>query len=193
MIVSEACYSDASYARLVRDETEMRLRLHKHFCFLLLGLFCLISSGCGFHLRGFSDFPRWLDNIAIVIQNTHPDLETLLKAQFEFYHKMVCNIPSQASYLLVLEEDNYREQITNVSASTTPRIFLLTYTVKFSLLASNGRPILASSTVRVTRQLTINNNRLLGSDLEEAVLKNELRKEAAVNIANRLSFVNQRQ
>ncbi|MBA4697274.1 MAG: hypothetical protein H2069_07800 [Legionella sp.] len=166
----------------------MTKHLWQRLYFFILVLACLTTTSCGFQLRGLSDFPSWLNNVAIVIQNANPELENYLKAQFAFYQKTVCKDPSRANYILIIEGDDFREQITNVSASTTPRLFLMTYTVKFSLMSSKGATLISSNVVRITRQLTINNNRLLGSDLEEAVLKNEMRKEAVIQLFNRLAL-----
>ncbi|KTD20433.1 Rare lipoprotein B [Legionella lansingensis] len=150
---------------------------------LILGLL----ASCGFHLRGMTDIPPWLNHVAIVIQNAHRDLDNLLKDQLEAYKIAITDDPTQANYLLIIEKDNYRQEVTNVSASTTPRQYLLTYDVQFSLIKAKGGPIIPSSHVFVTRQLTINNDRILGSDAEETLLKNEMRVEAATQIINRIS------
>lgn len=153
-------------------------------------LLCLLISflaSCGFHLRGTADLPSWLNNIAIVINDAHEDLDTLLKNQLEGYNISVIDNPAQANYLLIIEKDSYKQEITNVSASTAPRQYLLIYEAQFSLVQVKGRPIISSSRVFVTRQITINNDRILGSDAEETLLKNEMRADAAMQIVNRLS------
>ncbi|ASQ45767.1 LPS-assembly lipoprotein LptE [Legionella clemsonensis] len=152
-----------------------------------LFLFISFLASCGFHLRGMADLPAWLNNIAIVIKDAHEDLQTLIKNQLEGYNISVVDDPAQANYLLIIEKDSYRQEITNVSASTAPRQYLLTYEAQFSLVQVKGKPIISSKRVFVTRQITINNDRILGSDAEEALLKNEMRADAAMQIVNRLS------
>ncbi|KTD09513.1 LPS assembly lipoprotein LptE [Legionella jamestowniensis] len=154
--------------------------------FLLCLLISLLVS-CGFHLRGMADLPSWLNNIAIVIKDAHEDLQNRIKDQLEGYNLSVIENPAQASYLLIIEKDSYRQEITNISASTAPRQYLLTYEVQFSLVQIKGKPIISSAHVFVTRQITINNDRILGSDAEETLLKNEMRADAAMQIVNRLS------
>ncbi|KTC78278.1 LPS assembly lipoprotein LptE [Legionella brunensis] len=154
---------------------------------LFLCLIITLLASCGFHLRGMADIPSWLNNIAIVIQDAHRDLQNLLKEQLEAYKLVVTEDSAQADYLLIIEKDSYRQEITNISASTAPRQYLLIYNVQFSLTQAKGRPIISSSHVIVTRQITINNDRILGSDAEETLLKNEMRADAAMQIINRLS------
>ncbi|MDI9818857.1 MULTISPECIES: LPS assembly lipoprotein LptE [unclassified Legionella] len=153
---------------------------------LLIWVTVVLLASCGFHLRGMGDLPPWLNNIAIIIQNAHRDLDPLLKDRLHAYNISTTDNPSQASYLLIIERDGYQQHITNVSASTAPRQYQLIYEVQFSLHERKGRVILPSSHVFVTRQLTINNDRILGSDSEEILLKNEMRRDAVMQIINRL-------
>lgn len=153
----------------------------KWFSILLLGL----VSGCGFHLRGFNDMPGWLNNVAIVIENAHRDLGPILKNQLEAYNIHVTPDPLQADYLLIIEYDGIQQQMTNVAASTTPRQYLLIYDVQFTLKAKKDI-IIPSNHVAATRQLTINNDRILGSNSEETLISAEMRRDCAMQIINRL-------
>ncbi|CDZ78365.1 LPS-assembly lipoprotein RlpB [Legionella massiliensis] len=156
---------------------------------LLLGLITLLAS-CGFHLRGFNDMPRWLNNISIVIENAHRDLGPIIKDQLEAYKIQVNPAPARADYILVIESDGIQQQITNIAASTAPRQYLLIYVVQFKLIKVKGGVIIPPTSVSVTRQLTVNNDRILGSNSEETLLSKEMRNDAAMQIMNRLSREN---
>lgn len=136
--------------------------------------------------------PSWINNIAIVIQDAHRDLGPPLKEQLQAYNINVNPDVTKADYLLIIESDGIQQQITNVSASTAPRQYLLIYDVKFTLVKTKGRVIIPSVGVSVTRQLTINNNRILGSNFEEAQLSAEMRRDAATQIINRISRENKK-
>ncbi len=159
------------------------MSIKRHLLIVLIALL----SGCGFHLRGFNDMPRWLNNIAITIQDAHRDLGPVLKNQLDSYNIRVNPNPSEADYLLIVEMDGIKQQITNVSASTVPRQYLLIYFAQFTLVKKKGGVIIPSTQVSVTRQLTVNNNRILGSNFEEMQLTMEMRRDAAMQIINRLS------
>ncbi|ARG97583.1 LPS assembly lipoprotein LptE [Legionella micdadei] len=147
-----------------------------------------LLTGCGFHLRGLSQLPAWLNgkNIAIIIQNAHRDLGPMLKDQLESYKARVVPNPTQADYLLIIEADGIQQQITSVAASTAPRQYQLIYDVQFTLVKAKGEVIIPSSHVYITRQLTVNSDRILGSNLEEAQISYEMRREAAMQIMNRI-------
>ena len=163
----------------------MYLHYQKLACAIVFSTLVVFITGCGFKLRGMMEGPTWLASIAIDIQDVHQDLAIALKENFRALGIPIRS-PSNAQCLLIIEKDESQQQITSVSASTTPRQYQLRYTVIYSLLKANGEPMLSSNKVMVTRQLTVNNNRILGSNFEEMLSYKEMRKEAAMQIVNRL-------
>ncbi len=159
----------------------------RSFAILILIVFMSILSACGFHLRGMSDIPRWLDNVAIIVETGHRDLEAFLKINLEAYQIRVSQNPTEARYWIIIEQDNEDEHITSVSSSTTPRQYQMTYRVRYKFQEAQGREIVPSSNVVVTRQITINNDRILGSNDEENILKKEMRRDAAIQILDRIA------
>lgn len=152
---------------------------------ILLMVICI--AGCGFKLRGWADMPAWLNNVAIIVQEAHRDLIPKLKDQLEGYGVHIAD-PAHADFLLVIENDSIKQQITSISASTTPRQYQLIYMVQFSLINKiTGKPIISSGHVLVTRQLTVNNDRILGSDSEGSTINAEMRRDAVMQIINRIS------
>ncbi len=154
---------------------------------LALGLIIALLTSCGFHLRGLADLPSWLNQVAIIIQNANRDLEPLLNDQLQAYNITISTNARHARFFLTIEQDDYQQQITNVSASTAPRQYQLIYRVHFSLSNNKGELILPPRFVVITRYLTINNDRILGSTAEENLLKAEMRRDAAMQIINLLS------
>lgn len=161
-----------------------RFRAVRYFSLLLL---TLALCGCGLHLRGMVDTPRWLNNVAIIIEPGQRDLGALLKEQLQSYHIQINDDPAIATYWLIIESDVYQQDISSVSSSTTPRQYQLIYTVRFKLQQAKGPLIMPSNQISVTRQITINSNRILGSNEEEALFKQEMQTDAAIQIIYRLS------
>jgi LPS-assembly lipoprotein len=159
----------------------LSLFLHLSLC----GIACLISS-CGFHLRGSVDVPGWLQQVAIVVEQGHHDLEPLLKQQLIAYHVQICTNPTDAQFALIIEHDSVTENISSISSSTTPRQYQLTYRLRFKLQNSKGKEIIPSSQVVISRQSTINSERILGSNDEREITEAEMRREAVLQIIYRL-------
>lgn len=157
--------------------------MNKVFPFILI----LLLSACGFHLRGMVDIPSWLNNVAIISKDGDKQLPVFLKSQLEGYKIDVASEPADAKYWLVLNHVIIHQQIISIGSSTNPRQYQLTMNVEFMLQTTKGHIIKAPKQVVVNRQLTINNDRILGSNEEEAVLISEMRHDAATQIINRLA------
>ncbi len=150
-------------------------------------VFALLLSACGFHLRGMINIPTWLNNIAIIVKNDDKQLSSILNAQLEGYKIQVNPDPALAKYWLVINQVLIQQQIISVGASTNPRQYTLILTIEFMLQTRKGTIIKAPKTVSVTRQLTINNDRILGSSDEENILLGEMKQDAVIQIINQLS------
>lgn len=159
--------------------------LFKKTLSLLLLTICL--SACGFHLRGYVAVPEWLNNVALISQDGNGELLSLLKSQLESYKIEVNSEPSLANYWLVINKMGFKQQIVSVGSSTNPRQYQLILTVEFMLQSRKGQIIKPARMVTVSRQLTVNNDRILGSNEEETILVTEMKKEAIIQIINRLS------
>lgn len=155
-------------------------------CFIPLFL-TLFLSACGFHLRGLIDVPEWLNNVAIISKDGNKELISILKSQLEGYKIQVNPEPALAKYWLIINKTNFQQQIVSIGASTNPRQYQLILSIEFMLQTSKGQIIKPPRSVSVSRQLTVNNDRILGSNDEEAVLISEMRKDAVIQIINRLS------
>lgn len=153
----------------------------------MLTILLVLLSGCGFHLRGMLEMPSWLNPIAIVIQHAERELEPLLLEQLKAYHIRVSDDPAQSKVWLIIEDDGFQQQVGSISSSTTPRQYQLFYSIRFKLQYAKGREIIPSRKIIVTRKITINSNRILGSTNEEDLSKDEMRRDAVTQIMDQLS------
>lgn len=163
-----------------------RKKWSSHSSKLTLALCFLLLSACGFKLRGIANIPSWFNNVAIVNQGGQKDLTTLLKNQLKAFNIHTVENPAKADYILIIEHDSLQQKITSISASTTPRQYQLLYTVTYSITRHDAKPIISSKLVTVTRQLTVNNDRILGSDSEELLISKAMRQDAVMQIMGRL-------
>lgn len=153
---------------------------------LVLSLFL---CSCGFKLRGFADIPSWFSQV-IVIQKS---VDTALAHQVTklLSTQGIVLVPDihRAQYLLVLEQDGFQQQMTSVSASTTPRQYQLIYTLHYALLSAQGQTVQPSRIITVRRLLTVNNDRILGSNYEEMTIRHEMLKAASIQLINQIAAI----
>ena len=153
---------------------------------ILIGIIFTCVTGCGFHLRGQLDLPTWLEQIEVVNQHVHRDLNLAVKnvLQSNITHQVA--LASSEQKWLILEKDTLVQHVSSISSGTTARQYQLIYTVQFRVEAAQQKITYESQTVTVTRQLTVNSERILGSSDEQQTLENEMRQEAAWLILDRL-------
>lgn len=145
-------------------------------------MFLLVTS-CGFQLRGTTTTPQWLKKgVAVVVEDATPDWQEQLDESLEANHIPVINNPQKAHYWLVIHKESLTQTIVSVSSSTTPRQYQLVYLVSFSIQTPKGKQVFGPAEVSVTRPLTINNDRVLGSRNEGEKLKTEMKQDATQKI-----------
>lgn len=146
----------------------------------------LLISSCGLHLQGYTDMPKWFNNVAVINQNVQHDLRPLIIEQLKSYKINVIKNPQQANYWLLLIEDKSTDNITAVSSSTTPRQYQMNYAIKYAVQQRNGQEVIPANSAVVTRQFTINSNRILGSDFEGDLLRQEMYRDAVAQIIDHI-------
>jgi len=153
----------------------------------------ILCSGCGFHLRGSLELPKKLNYIAIIVHDAHREIAPLIRDQLRAYHRDVVEDPALAQYWLIVERDSLTQNITGISSSTTPRQYELLYTVQFKLQSTHAADLEQEQEQKifVTRALTVNSDRILGSNDEEAHITQEMMQNAAIMILDRLGAITQ--
>jgi len=147
----------------------------------------LCTQACGFHLRGVQMLPSWLSPLAIIQDHVSPHWGALLKRRLQLAHIDVANNPSRAVYWLTLHNEDIQKHIMSVSSSGSPRQYQLNYRISFTLQTAKGNDVIPLTPILVTRMLTINNDRILGSQDEEDKIIDDMRYDAAIQILYRLS------
>ena len=172
-----------------RDKLPLQLGLERGLIKLakvILVFMTLLLTNCGLHLQGYADMPKWFNNVAVVNENARYDLRPLIIDYLRAYKINVCKNKKNANYLLVLIEDKMTDNVTAVSSSTTPRQYQMNYAIKYAVMKNNGATIIEPSSAVVTRQFTINSNRILGSDFEGDLLRKEMYKDAVAQIIDHI-------
>ncbi len=174
-------------SRLGFGETQYRLLGQGPTSFIAVLTFLLLT-GCGFHLRGLIHLPPAFKKVSIIQQQVNPALTRTLRLELEANHITPLDPPQKTRYTIILEKDNMEQELINVSASTAPRQYRLLYQLQFQVTRNDGKLILPSQLISVPRQVTINNDRILGSTYELHTIEQEMRQETVTQLLSRLSL-----
>lgn len=165
-------------------------RIFKTGCQALIMIAALAMGACGFHLKGLIELPRWFNGVYVGGDGAPAPLLQLLRNQIEANGRHIQLQPRNAEYLLIIEHEHVDKNISSVSASTTPRQYELTYSLRYRLSDRRGRILQGPASLKITRFLTVNNDRILGSDFEEATIVSEMRRDVVSRLLQRISVLN---
>ena len=158
-----------------------RIPLLKNSLLILLAL--LVS--CGFHLRGQVTIPENLKKLRLTSQISDPIVQQL-KITLQKYGIIVVNAGQKAPSQLTIESLDHNTAFATTSANTNTKQYNITYNLTFSLF-SEEKPLLSHAVVSSSRTLTVNANRILGSDDEEITLKQEMQQELVQKLLTRVT------
>jgi LPS-assembly lipoprotein len=146
----------------------------------------LLLSACGFHLRGMIEVPPWLNHLSIISNDGDKELVSILRSQLEANKIQIYSNPARAKYWLIINRSNLQQRIVGIGASTNSRQYQLVLTVEFMVETVKAQIIKEPKLILVSRQWTVNNDRLLGSNEEESIFLSEMKKEAVMQIIHGL-------
>lgn len=155
--------------------------------FVLPILVVFFLSACGFHLRGSGSIPNWLDNVTIISENNDKQFVSILQSRLEGTKAQINPDPALAQYWIIINEVSLSQQIMSVGSSTNPRQYTLTLVVDFIVKTHKGQVVKASGKISVSRDLILNNNRILGSKDEEHIIIGEMKQDAVTQMMSQLS------
>ncbi len=147
-------------------------------------LILLLLQGCGFHLRGevarlATIGPVYID-AAPRFQGTRAALDRALAA-----HRIATTDAADAARVVVhLENDTTGRRVLSFTDNGTPVEYELRYTLTFRL-SGDGAPD-QPQTLVLLEDYFFDPNRLLSQSNEEALLGQEMRRQAAYLIVQRL-------
>ena len=152
---------------------------------LLIGLF-LLTTACGFHLRGSQVTDFDVANIYIH-QSGAPRLTKEVKSQLEASGVKIATTQENASYIVILKQEGYEKSVLSVNAATGKvEEYLITYKARMDLMHADGKRIVEDDPVAMSRDLTFDEGAVLGKFSEEELIQEDLVLRSASQVLRRL-------
>ena len=123
--------------------------------------------------------PASFQNVYISAAGNQQQLLAAMEHEFKIYHVSVYSSQKNANIQIYIDDVQFNRQISNISSSTTPKQFQLYYIVKYHVINSNGENCIPNGRIAVNRLVTMNSERLLGSNYEQDFFQEEMQTEAA--------------
>lgn len=149
----------------------------------------LLTTACGFHLRGSQPQAEVdaISSIHIRASRTG-DIAKEVTARLEQAGIAIMPEAEQAEYLLTLANESVERDVLSVSAQTgKAEEYRLILTVQMSVSHSDDGLLLDGDTVEVFRDYTFDEDAVLGAFSEEQVLREEMTRRVASQVISRLN------
>ncbi len=157
----------------------------------LLFLLSLIVSlaACGYHLRGSG--PRTLTVNSVHVQSSGANkLAHEVKNQLNGFGVSTPASAEEAEYVLSLSAERENRKVLTVAADTGKvQEYEVSFSATMSVTDAAGQELGKNQTIRAKRDLTVDEDAVLGKFEEERTIQEELRKQAASSVLRRLQAV----
>ena len=152
---------------------------------LVLALTIVATGGCGYQLRGGVSLPPALDGIHVA---GPAGIGSALTQMLESGGADIRPGSESAKAVLRLSRERFTRRVLSVDPDTgKEREIELAYSVAFRVAGGDGEELMPEQTVSLLRDYVVDAGAVLGKSREEGVLREEMRRDAAGQIARRIA------
>ena len=150
---------------------------------LVLMLFLVFLSACGYHLRGSIALPTELRSMYFfgVSGSLNTELQALLKAS----DARVATSPNDAGVVLKVLKEDLRRRVISVGSSGKSSEIELSYYLRFQFYDNQENTLLDEQTIELSREFFNDQTALLAKENEEQMILKEMYRQAARMVLSR--------
>ena len=146
-----------------------------------------LLSACGFHLRGNLDFPPGIEPFYISSANPNDRLHLELVNIFNASDIELAKRPDEANYQLVISSQKKDKRSTAIGNDGRIAEYQLIESVTFLIKDKSGQVVTGPNNMTERRTLQNNPNRVISTESEEQLIRDEMEKSLARKITRQLS------
>ncbi len=174
----------------------MTTRLQRHFNWgvlrwLLLGsvlVGTLSMAGCGFHLRGASEFP--FKTIYVAGSESTPFGAAIRRNLQGQENAKLVNSEADADVVLQILAERPEKVILSLTVQGLVREYTLNSYLTYQVRNSYGKIFLPPTTIVLHRTISYNENVVLSKAAEEQMLYKDMQGDMVLQVVRRLSLLN---
>jgi LPS-assembly lipoprotein len=147
----------------------------------------LISTGCGFQLRGAAQLP--FSTVYVQVADSSEfghELKRILRSS----NAQLANSSAAAQATLVIMSEFREKRILSLGGEGRVREYQLRYRIGYQLTDGKGKRFIAPTEILLTRDISFNDNEALAKDAEQALLYRDMQTDAVRQLVRRLQVAN---
>ncbi|MAJ91272.1 MAG: hypothetical protein CMF40_03680 [Legionellales bacterium] len=153
---------------------------------LLLIYVLLLTTACGFHLRGSQTAKINIDNLYINSASAS-SLAKEVKLQLSGTGNALADSAQNASFVITIKEESFEKSVLSVSPKTGKvEEYQMLLHAKMDLIKADGTFLLEDEKLTVIRDFAFDENAVLGEFAEESIIQEDLIRRAANQVIRRL-------
>lgn len=164
----------------------MRLQQSRHFLGCAIIGASLLLSACGFQLRGAGVDSIGLDTLDVSTRDSHSPTRQQIVETLQS-NGVVVN--SSARYQLQLLDEPVNRRAVSYARRSTPAEYELTRELVYQIADRAGRALIGPETLSTRRVYVADQDNLIASSEEEALLQREMRQDLVRQLMFRLSGI----
>ncbi|WP_162902404.1 LPS-assembly lipoprotein LptE [Facilibium subflavum] len=165
----------------------------KHYIRLtLIMLFAGLLYGCGFHLRGFNqELPKFMQKIYIEYDGNDFSFLNTLHATLNATGATLTTQQKQANIILEIRQAASSQRLVGITGGASSNQYLISYTVDYQLLTSDGQVILANQSNTASQSFNTNATQQLSNDTQKQEIIANLQTQVANNIISQMQSISE--
>lgn len=152
----------------------------KYRAALLAAFFCLILSGCGFHLRNSESIPPDLHQLYLQSPNHFSQFHTMLANNLRALHLNLVDNVKQAPITLDIMANTLSHSDPGLVSTNMALPYTFALTTQVALRDPQGQLIAGPATLVSSRVIILNNNQVLNSSIglstQEEIIRDNISK-----------------
>lgn len=155
---------------------------------LALLLVAWLCSACGFQLRDEASLPPQMSQTQLVIGNEYSTLARRVRIMLERSGIQLVE-RGKATAILEIPQNQVVTEVLTIGDNARVREYRLTHTVQFRLTDGEGRELIPLQTLRQSREISFDEQRILASSREQEYLREDLAETMARLLVARLESI----
>lgn len=155
---------------------------------LALLLVAWLCSACGFQLRDEASLPPQMSQTELVIADEYSTLARRVRLMLERSGVQFVE-GGKATAILEIPQNQVVTEVLTIGDNARVREYRLTHTVQFRLTDTEGRELIGLQTLRQSREISFDEQRILASSREQEYLKEDLAETMARLLVARLESI----
>jgi LPS-assembly lipoprotein len=154
----------------------------------LLLVMTLMISSCGFHLRGATEDAVHLPVLYVSMESNFGEMSRAIRSALTNSGTEIVTDPGAAPWSLFISAEKSDRRIASTNSEISVARYELQSMVDIRLEAQDGTLLIPTIALSTERVYEYDSSNLTGSDVEEQVLKKEMRDELVERILRRVEM-----